>query len=357
MRRESEEVRSQLRATWSRKLYQWWHYYNAEYLNEALRSPRIELSQSEAELGRWDGARRCLSISVAHLESDPWLEVMQTLRHEMAHQYVDEVLGERGEGPHGAAFRRACEKLRCSPQARGLSGVQEEDERVLRVLKKVLSLAHSPNENEAQVAVEKARTLLLRYNVDLVDLDRERNFAQCSLGKVKGRRASYELWLASILQEFFFVESIWGESYEPLEDRKGTILQIYGTPANLEMASYVYEYLTVVLQRLWEDYKRARKLRGNRERQRYYVGVVEGFYRKLRQQEETVRGAGVLVWRGDSRLRAYFRYHNPHVRTTYGGSGVRASAAYKDGLEDGRQVTIHRPVTSSEEGFGGYLHA
>lgn len=356
MEAEKEEIRRQLRTAWSRKLYHWWRHYNAEYLDGALKEPLIELSASEEQWGRWDGAGRRLSIAVHHIESHPWLEVMQTLRHEMAHQYVGEVLCVGDELPHGQAFRGACEKLRCSAKASGASGEGGEDERVLRVLNKVLSLASSPNENEAQAAVNKARRLLLQYNVDLVELDSERHFQHCTLGKIKGRRASYELWLALILQEFFFVECIWGESYAPLEDKKGTILQIYGTSTNLEMAAYVYDYLNGVLGGLWQGYKRAQGLRGNRERQRYYVGVLEGFYNKLRQQDAEVDQEGVLVWHGDARLHAYFRYHNPRVRTTCGGGG-RASAAYRDGLEDGRQVTIHRPVAAAGEKFGGYLRA
>ncbi len=355
MAAEGEEVRRQLRAVWNRKLYQWWRHYNEEYLCGALREPLIELSAGATHLGRWEGGSRRLLIALHHIESYPWLEVMETLRHEMAHQYVDEVLGACDETPHGQAFKGACEKLRCSSRAAGLRGNAAEDERVLRVLKKVLSLASSPNENEAQAAVNKARRLLLQYNVDLVELDGERQFQHCTLGKVKGRRASYELWLALVLQEFFFVESIWVETYAPLENKKGTVLQIYGTPTNLELAAYVYDYLDGVLGRLWETYKRAHSLRGNRERQRYYVGVLEGFYNKLCQQDAAVQQEGLLVWQGDAKLHAYFRHHNPRVRITYGG-GVQASPVYQDGLKDGKQVTIHRPI-SANEGFGGYLCA
>ncbi len=357
----SDALWQDLRVAWNRKLTHWWGYYNQEYLSEALKPPLIRIGRGDGMLGRWDGTLRTLTISEVHIERDPWLSVMETLRHEMAHQYVQEVLKVEDEGPHGAAFKEACHQLRCSPRAQAtgeeLKGVDDAgEEKVLRVLKKVLSLADSPNEHEAQVAVQKARHLLVKYNIDLVELDEARRFDTCCLGQVKGRRASYELWLASILNTFFFVEVIWAHSYDALRDRMGSVLQIFGTPANLEMAEYVYTYLLHLLDRFWEEYKAANGLRANRERQRFFAGMLEGFYRKLDAQEKTIQETQALVWKGDSRLREYYRYLNPRVQTRYGG-GVAQTRVYQDGVREGGRVRIHRPVGESGKGGGGYLKA
>ena len=345
-----------LHRIWIRKLYAWWRHYNEEYLSGALRSPRIELGGGGQTLGSWDGTRRILRIAVAHIEVDPWLYVMETLRHEMAHQYVAEVLGIEAEAPHGRAFRRACEKLRCTPAARASREpvrLESDSDRLLRRLQKVLSLSGSPNEHEAETAIKKARRLLLKYNIDSVELDSDRKFSYRSLGPIKGRRTSCELWLSLILQEIFFVETKWVPTYRAQEDKAGTVLEIYGTPANLDMAEYVYAYLCGQLERLWLAYRDRNGLPGNRERQRYRAGVLEGFHSKLREQEEQISSEETLVWKGDSKLQTYCRYINPRSRTRYG-SGVADSAAYRDGLEEGRRVQIHRPV-ESKAGFGGYL--
>lgn len=350
------EVTAALHRTWLRKLYAWWRHYNEEHLGGALKLPLIELGAGEGVLGSWDGARRLLRISQRHIEAEPWLAVMETLRHEMAHQYADEVLAAGDEVPHGMAFRHACEKLRCTPEARARGDEiqpRSEEDRLLQRLQKVLSLAESPNEHEAETAVKKARRLLLKYNIDAVQLDAERAFGHRSLGSIKGRRASYELWLALILQEFFFVETLWVPTYRALEDKTGTVLEVFGTPANLDMAEYVYAYLSGFLPRLWQEYKLSEGLPGNRERQRYWAGILEGFYHKLNEQECRIQSERALVWKGDSRLVQYYRYLNPHVQTRYG-RGVGESAAYRDGLEQGRKVQIHRPVESAA-GFGGYL--
>ncbi|MDA0745422.1 MAG: DUF2786 domain-containing protein [bacterium] len=347
-----------LHESWNRKLYHWWTHYNREYLSSALTRPVIRLSRSERELGHWNGTTRTLSVSQIHIHRDSWASVLETLRHEMAHQYAQEVLHAENEPPHGPAFKQACHVLRCNPRATASAQdlQAETDPTLLRRLKKLLSLSGSPNENEAQVAVQKARHLLIKYNIDLVELDRERHFSYRHLGKVKGRRTSAEIWLAALLNEFFFVEVIWAHSYDALQNRSGTLLQIFGTPENLDMADYVYHYLTNLLDNLWKDYKKQNNIRANRERQRYYTGVLEGFYRKLKEQEKGLQETQALVWKGDARLHTYYRYLNPRVHTRRGG-GVSDTPAYRDGLQDGRNVTIHKPVREKGSGFGGHLTA
>jgi hypothetical protein len=348
-------------------LYSWYQYYNNQYVGGTLKTPLLSIDHSTIRFGQWDPLHRTISISISHIERDPWLAVMDTLRHEMAHQYVDEVeLQAPGQRPHGRTFKEACQRLRCSAAARAGAedmvtdgtaasddSISAEDERVVRRLKKVLSLASSPNEHEAQAAVKKARVLLLQYNVDIVELDRRRAYSSRALGPVKARRASWELWLAMILNQFFFVEVLWGLSYDAARDREGTVLQIFGTDANLDMSEYVYDYLSHLLDTLWVSYKKSQGLQDNRERQRYFAGVTQGFYGKLEEQERALDQETALVWKGDSQLHEYYQYVNPKVQTRTC-SGVSASAAFRDGLADGRQVNIHQPL-EARGGFGGYL--
>lgn len=359
--RRSDALQSELHTTWNRKLYVWYEYYNNQYLAGALKPSLLALDRSTIRFGQWNPSRRTISIAISHIERDPWLAVMDTLRHEMAHQYVDEVLSSAaGElPPHGEAFREACQRLRCSATASaskedvsGLPSSTRED-RVLERLKKVLSLAASPNEHEAEAAVKKARRLLLQYNIDVVELDRRRAYDSRTLGPVKARRASWELWLAMILNEFFFVEVLWGLCYDAARDRDGTVLQIFGTDANLDMSEYVYDYFSRLLGALWVRYREAEGLSNNRERQRYFAGVTQGFYGKLQEQERSFGQEAALVWQGDSQLLEYYRYVNPQVQTRTS-SGVRASAAFQDGLVEGRRLTINQPL-EARGGFGGYL--
>ena len=323
-----------------------------------MQLPVIRLGQGLSTLGHWQADQRTLTISEWHVQRDPWLAVMDTLRHEMAHQYVGEVLQVQKEDPHGSSFQLACQKLRCSPRARAgerdLEAATTEDDRILRVLQKVLSLANSPNEHEAQAAMQKAHQLLMTYNIDLVALDRERRFEMWCLGDVKGRHTSAELWLGSLLVRFFFVEVLWVQSYDALRDRTGTVMQVYGTVENLDMAAYVYDYLNRVLHELWKKYRTDRELENNSERQRYFAGVLAGFFQKLESQTQSLAQTQALIWHGDAQLQAFFRHVNPHIHTRQGG-GVRVTEAYRAGVKEGQNVVIHRPVKSTGDGVAGYI--
>ena len=355
------------RSAWTRELSWWWDHFNWLYLQESLSRPVIRLSDSQTRLGQWDSSRREMSISRFHLERDPWAAVMETLRHEMAHQYVDEVLRVRDETAHGASFRRACDRLRTSPRATATdtASVTEtqqpgptgrDTDPIRRVISKLLSLAGSPNEHEAQAAMNKARQLLIRHNLESAELETHLAYERHQIGQVKARRSEFEYTLGSILNDFYFVEVIWAHAYDPARDRRGNVLEIYGTRFNLEMAGYIYQFLMNLLPALWDRYKRHRDLSSNRERLRYYAGVINGFRQKLKKQDSEFRDQWALVRKGDPALTAFYRYHNPRVSRAGGGGMVR-SAAYEDGLREGHRVTIHKPIWDRPGGPRGFLPA
>lgn len=358
---EHLELTGRLRTAWNHQLYHWWAHYNTLYLSGALQRPVIQIGRGIKELGSWDGDRRLLTLSESHLWRHPWLLVMETLRHEMAHHYVQEVLQVRGEPPHGPAFRHACERLRCSPRARAgaddLKGPDlppEAEDRMLVKVRKLLALTGSPHAHEAQAAMNKAHGLLLKHNLDRVDLDRERAFSTRCLGEVRGRWSSCEYRLASILNEFFFVLVFAAQSYDARRDRPGKVLQIYGTPENLSMAEYVYTYLTGLLDALWAQYRAQKGPASPHERQRYCAGLLTGFYQKLQGQARNLQERHALVWKGDPRLKAYFKRHNPRTTTRYS-RGVRQTRVYQDGISKGRQIVLRRPLQDAAPALMGYL--
>jgi hypothetical protein len=344
---------------WTRELRVWWGYYNRQYCDDRLRPVGLRLVDGEAELGAWDRERREIRIAFAHLRDDPWHEVMATLRHEMAHQFADEVLLAAAEPPHGSAFRRACERLRVEARAaaRGpdpvAAAADDEAARLTRVISKLLALGGSPNEHEAEAAMRKARQLMLAHNLDVVEQDRRRNFVSRPFGPTKARHQAWESTLGVILSEFFFVEVIWAPGYDAASGKRGTVLHVLGTEQNLEMAEYVHGFLGGILPRLWDEHRRARRIRGNRERMQFFDGVLSGFLQKLRDEErERSRADRALIWRGDPRLAEFFRWIHPRIRNQGGGERW-LTEAFVAGREAGRNVTIHRPLAGGGRAGGG----
>jgi hypothetical protein len=321
---------------------------NATFFSRKLRRPQIELTDSTTRLGAWLRPHRRLQISRKVLVAHGWGTVIEVLKHEMAHQYVDEVLGLDRESAHGPSFRRVCEERGFDARAFGVPTASDATAApVLDRIAKLLALAGSPNEHEAQAAMNAAQRLMLKYNLDEASRpDRVTSFRH--LGNPSGRISEAERILATILSEHFFVDAIWVPVWRSLEGRRGSVLEICGRLENLDMADYVYAFLTRTAARLWEEHKKAHGIRSNQARRAFLAGVMSGFRSKLANQADDNAREG-LVWVGDAEVERYFKQRHPRVRWTRHLS-TRGSAAHHQGAEAGRRIVLHRGVTRGTSG-------
>lgn len=353
-REEAERLTIELEAALLRELAREWHRLNDSHFKRSLVAPTFVLSEVTGRLGRFDPESRVLEIARQLALREPWLTVVEVLRHEMAHQYVLEVLKIADESAHGPAFRDVCRRLGIDPRASGIpeSGPRsEEEDRVLARIAKLLALAESPSAHEAETAMKLAQRLMLKYNLEQASLPRTSEgqaYSFRTLGTPTGRVSEAERTIANILSEHFFVEVIWVPVFRPLVGKRGSVLEISGTPANLDMASYVYAFLTNAGARLWEEHRRAEGIRGNRDRRTYLAGVMSGFFSKLRSEKKAQEQQG-LVWLGDAELRGFYKKRHPHVVTVrYGTSSHKGAHAH--GREAGKRLVLHRPISSGPSG-------
>jgi hypothetical protein len=344
------KLSAELEAALLRELQASYQDLNAGYFRRKLRLPNFRLSDNLRRLGQWDPARRSIEVSRPLLMQEPWGVVLEVLKHEMAHQYVHEVLGRSTEPAHGPAFRELCERLGIDGRASGLpKGGDGAPERrghlkILERISQLLALAKSTNVHEAEAAMSLAQKLMLKYNIDEAALGSKRGYSFRHLGTPSGRISESGRLLSIILGEHFFVEVIWVPVYRPLEGKRGQVLEICGTLENLEMAAYVHAFLTDAAERLWLEHQRSSGIRGNRERRTYLAGVMEGFRDKLQAEARKEREQG-LVWVGDADLSAYYRKRHPHIRHTRA-MGNERTAAHGAGRSAGRRLVLHRGISS-----------
>jgi hypothetical protein len=326
-----------------RELAEQWRRLNATYFKGALSPPALELADHEASLGRWTRATRTLELSRPFVLRSSWGVVVEVLKHEMAHQYVSEVLGETSEAPHGRAFRELCERLGVDGRASGVPTAQSggADGRIVERIARLLALAESPNEHEAQAAALAAQRLMLKHNIDTAA--RPSSYVFRHLGTPSGRVTEAERIVAMILGRHYFVEVIWVPVYRPLEEKRGSVLEICGTPENVEMAEYVYAFLRHTAEELWQAHRREHGVRSNRDRRSFQAGMMAGFADRLSRDAKAHRAEG-LVWLGDRELGGYFRRRHPYVRNVRY-AGQPRSEAFGAGREAGRKLVLRRGVS------------
>jgi hypothetical protein len=310
-----------------------------------LAPPIVALSDSTARLGRWIGATRTIELSRALVLDRPWPDVVSVLQHEMAHQYVDEVLGVRDESAHGAAFRQVCAERGIDGAAAGApaapAGATPAADRVLERIRKLLALAGSANQHEAESAMQRAHELMLRHNIEVAAAAEARDFEVRHVGDPLRRSNAVEAAILVLLGDCFFVRVIRLPVYLPREGKRGSVYELTGTRANLELALHVYEFLLGTAERLWRENRTDARVRSGRDRLAYQHGVIRGFHDKLRLERVVLAGTG-LVWRGDARLDEH--YQRRHPRTHSSRRTVRTGGAHSAGREAGHKVVLHRPV-------------
>lgn len=327
-----------------------WQTLNDRHFGGRLVPPVIALDDTVA-LGSWSPTTRAIRLSRRLVAREPWGVVVEVLRHEMAHQFVDEALRARHEGPHGPTFRAICEELGIDASGRGMPVVSSgEASRVLRRIQRLLALAESPNVHEAQAAMNAAHRLMLKHNVAATGA---RRYAFRQVGPVRTRLPAHEKILGGILCQHFFVSGTYVPTFDRAIWARGSVLEIAGTDENLEIATWVFDFLTQTAERLWEENKRARGIAFDRERRRFLAGVMYGFHEKLDQQSDACRKEG-LVWRGDADLQDWVDRRYP-CRTRGRATSMVASATWQDGRAAGHEIVLNKPIREGPSGGRGLL--
>lgn len=323
---------------------------NGSLFRFELRRPGVMLVDSTTRLGLWHGGQRIIEIARKLLLEHSWGVLVEVLKHEMAHQYVQEVLGQPDDSMHGATFRRVCEERGIDASAAGVPFAKDSgetngvDQHLLSRIAKLLALAESSNEHEAQAAMSAAQRLMLKYNIDLAVSGQAPAHAFKHLGEPTGRVSESQRILAGILGDHFFVQTIWVPVWRPREGRRGSVLEICGSRANLELAEYVHSFLNVTAERLFREFRRTPTGRGAK-RLTFIAGVMAGFRDRLERERKKSKAEG-LVWVGDAALDDFFRKRHPRIRWTRYAVG-HGSEAYARGREAGAKIVLHRGITSN----------
>jgi hypothetical protein len=254
-----------------------------------LANPAFEITESNTALGSWMPDSRTITISARLIEKYSWDSVINILKHEMAHQYVHEVMSRQREVPHGPAFQETCGLLGVPQSFRTATGdtpkiffgnmhhVQdgEYDSKINKV-RKMLSLASSSNMHEAATAMRKANSFICRYN--LQRLDRQSKLSDYDYHIIdthKKRKNFLERKIAGLLMDYFYVDIVYSDLYDPEKCESHKTIELLGTKENVAFAKHVYDFLCRRISLLWDDYRKKTNVAGRLKRS-YMLGLLQG---------------------------------------------------------------------------------
>lgn len=349
----------------------------------------IALSDSNAVWGKWDPLTRTIWLSRNLIYKHSWFHVLGVMRHEMAHQYVDEIMENDNRvpirPPHGEKFQEACAILgvpdvfaratSCLQQNNldwRLQPIDSRESQLLEKIRKLLSLANSSNEHEAVLAMNKVRELYAKYHLDSPELKRA-EFFHLIFPLNRKRIQSYEWRMASLLINHFFVKVIAGNMFDIKKQTYMKVFEIIGTRENVLMAEYVYNFLRLQVEQLVEGHfdKQATKLpRARVGRNSYRLGVLAGFSQKLTELETTKKEHGssknsssdaassvakaLIAFHSDPKLKNYIAKIYPRLVSTQSSHSIDRST-FSAGMSQGRKLTLRRAIITSDGNQGKLL--
>lgn len=322
-----------------------------------MKKPLIGLSDMKSRLGYWSGEKQEIRFSRTLVLNHPWDAVREVLLHEMAHQFAEQVLGLPGnESPHGPEFQEACRILRANPRASGKYNpldeklhyeVSNSEDKMLRRIRKLMTLAKSRNRHEAEAAMAKAHELISKYNVDLLVHDNNRHFISVFIGKPALRHPREVYHLAHLLLDYYFVEGIWVPAYVLEKCKMGRVLEISGTAQNVTIAGYIHDFVMNFISSKWNHYNKERKFNRYRKTD-FAVGIIEGFRTKLESQKSQKKLPGdkfALTRIEDPILKEYITYKYPYTASFRRKASHQDVNILNDGIQIGRKLIISRGIT------------
>lgn len=332
-----------------------------------MQKPLIKIMDFSSRLGHWDSSTRTLALATRLILENEWKLVLEILKHEMAHQYVEEIL--KTSDQHGPAFQKACDVLAVEKWARkaeihSLTNLeflvgksrQEAEEGILRRVQRLLALTQSTNEHEALAAMKKVIELQEKYQLDLMRVARTDEFDSLLIEHKLKRLPAFHSRLASILINYFSVQVVFTTLYDKGRMCVFQAIEILGRHENVKIAEYVYWYLYNTLYMLWLQYQNMSGAKGLSAKLTYYLGVLKGFEEKLHEQK--YKGSEVknqsneqeksLIKKEEKLLDRFMKEKYPrlHSKKTYQRSSDRS--IFNDGFSKGKTLEIHPGIKPKE---------
>ena len=359
-----------LRQAWLRQIRREYQAICYQY-RLALPAPLLILSDSTTILGSWNSATRELCLSSRLIAGLDWPITVQILKHEMAHQICTDLFNDAAAG-HGPQFRRAggmlgleerfcgaridCSGLRELARQRPAENRDDKNSILARV-DKLFALAGSDNEHEAALAMERAWQLLRRHNLEPGGGGRD-DFCREIIVTGRKRMPAHLKQICVLLQDHFCVQVVVATTYLAETDREVRTVELFGRPANVDVAIHCYHFLLERVEHLWQANRDRFRPHARRARTSYLRGLIQGFAQRLdraagkRHRQANTTDLVPLCQRAETEraLCAFVAHYHPRLVRRRGRRVALHDRAWREAVAEGRAIVLHRVVRTCGDG-------
>jgi Protein of unknown function (DUF2786) len=167
--------------------------------------------------------------------------------------------------------------------------MSEVPENIIDRIKKLLAMAESPNEFEAQRASEKAQELLTLHNLTLAHLNQPEGIQSQDVLSFKRSIRWKESLLTAVAQFYDCLVVSQRYAYQGTGKQAKIVSRLIGSPSNSTVALLMFEYFCRAIDRVYAE---ARHRNPNLASQSFRFGAVLQINRKLCDRKEQIQSKG-----------------------------------------------------------------
>jgi hypothetical protein len=230
---------------------------------------------------------------------------------------------------------------------------EERRKKIIDKIKKLLSLSDkgkNTNEYEAALAASKAQDLLLRYNLNLTDIEYKSEKCKQTFFDIGSKNPGK--WASSLVvmvMRHFYCEVLYAG--------KGKYI-IVGEELDAEVASFTFDYLHETVTRLAKDFAVKHKILRDARTMRtsYSIGAVTSIEEtlvRLKKINESVARFDARIEHGEENalvilenklenIKEHIQENFPNLKKKQNYISVNDQYAYEQGREDGRSIAIRQ---------------
>ena len=222
--------------------------------------------------------------------------------------------------------------------------------KIVEKIKKLLSLANSDNQNEAEIASRKANELLVKFNLSMQDVESAENTYEQDSLSAKAKMSLEDKFILPIVGEHFFVRIV--------KSRRNNVTTVFilGEENNVEVAKYVYDFLSRAFKGLWLSY-RQRTGCSNSHKQSYYYGLYQGLDAQLTVTRKAVEQETGLVVVKDGQLEKFVNNIFNNLKKGNYKANCNSQEARLAGHEAGKNLKISKSLGEGSSNSEKYLSA
>jgi len=219
---------------------------------------------------------------------------------------------------------------------------------VIEKIKKVLALAQSNSEAEAETAMRMAHDLLKKYNLTMDQVnDIEIDFVN-EVAEEGSRARNWKKFLIEAVAKYNFCGA-YIHTVQSAGNIRATTkysLRLVGKEVNVSCSKIMYTYLTDTIDR----FAKTHYGEGKESIEAYKVGIAHALsdrLRNLRAYEEANTECRALVLKEDAAVRNFFKKAN--MTTSKVNTNIKDAYAYQQGRKDGETISLNAQVKGTSE--------